>query len=430
MNRSVSVVPLLFVSLFCVIGWASDDWPQWRGPTLNGVCLESNLPTAWSPSENILWRTELPGPAGASPVVGGGRIFLTSPADDDLLLMCFDLDGKELWRKKMSSGNQTARGDEGNSASPSPATDGKHVWAMMGDGQLACFEVDGTPVWEMDLQEEYGKFQIQFGMTSTPILDNGRLYIQLIHGSMRSSETSTGTVVALDAKNGKQIWKQIRKTDGTAENKHSYTSPIIYRDDEREYLLIHGADYITAHALDDGKEIWRCGGLNSASRYNRYLRFVASPSCIPGLIIVPSAKNGPVLALNPGNLKGDVTDDSEAFHWKMRRFTPDVPSPVIHDGLVYLCRENGVLICVDAKTGEKLYEKRTVDDRHRGSPIVADGKVYLTARRGITTVVKAGRKFEILAKNDLGEPTSASPAISEGRIYIRTFDALYAIGEK
>ena len=113
--------------------------------------------------------------------------------------------------------------------------------------------------------------------------------------------------------------------------------------------------------------------------------------------------------------------------WRHERGTPDVPSPLYYDGLVYLCRENGNLVCVDAKSGEKLYEERTVRDRHRASPVYADGKVYLTARNGTVTVVKAGREFEVISKNDLGEPTTASPAISNGTIYIRTFKALYAI---
>ncbi|HRX82835.1 MAG TPA: PQQ-binding-like beta-propeller repeat protein, partial [Pirellulaceae bacterium] len=118
-----------------------------------------------------------------------------------------------------------------------------------------------------------------------------------------------------------------------------------------------------------------------------------------------------------------------ALHWKREAGTPDVPSPLYHDGLVYLCRENGNLVCVDAKTGEEFYEERTTRDRHRASPLYADGKVYLTARNGVITVVKPGKKFEILSQNDMGEAISASPAVSNGRIYLRTFEALYAIGK-
>ena len=127
--------------------------------------------------------------------------------------------------------------------------------------------------------------------------------------------------------------------------------------------------------------------------------------------------------------KGDVTNSKSAVRWVLPRLTPDVPSPLIHDGLVYLCRENGVLMLLDAKTGEKIYEKRAGDGIHRASPIYADGRIYTTSRRGVVTVVKAGRDFEILAKNDMGEDISASPAISNGVLYLRSYKALYAIGQ-
>ena len=219
----------------------------------------------------------------------------------------------------------------------------------------------------------------------------------------------------------------MRLTDAINENKHSYASPVLYDHGEVQYLVTHGADYVVAYDLEDGSEIWRCGNLNPKSNYNDTLRLVASPATAPGLIVVPSAKGGPVLGLI-ADLEGNVTEDKSAMQWMMERGTPDVPTPLIHDGLVYLCRENGNLTCLDAQTGEKIYEERTVAERHRASPVYADGHIYLTARNsGTVTVVKAGRDFEIVSKNSLGEAISASPAISNGRIYLRSFDALYVI---
>jgi outer membrane protein assembly factor BamB len=182
-----------------------------------------------------------------------------------------------------------------------------------------------------------------------------------------------------------------------------------------------------AHRLEDGAEIWRCGGLNPKEHYNPTLRLVASPATAPGIIVVPSAKNGPVVALRPDG-KGDITGSKEVVIWKRPRNTPDVPSPVIHDGLVYLCRENGDVLGLDAKTGEEIYHKQTTWSKYRASPVYADGKLYITSRDGDVTVAKAGKEFEILAKNELGEQIAASPAISNGRIYFRTFEALWAIG--
>jgi outer membrane protein assembly factor BamB len=194
-------------------------------------------------------------------------------------------------------------------------------------------------------------------------------------------------------------------------------------------LLIHGADYVTGHSLADGKEIFRCGGLNGVGlQYNPTLRFVSSPVGAEGLIVVPSAKKGPVLGLHP-DAQGDITKGGAGHAWRLPRNTPDVPSPLIHGGLVYLCSEEGVLTCLDAGNGEIVYTERIQPDRHRASPVYADGKVYLTSRKGIVSVVKAGRKFQLLAKNDMADEMSSSPAISGSRLYLRTFTALFAVGK-
>ncbi len=397
----------------------AENWPQWRGAKLDGVSHEKPLPLSWSKTENVAWRVELPGPAGSTPVVWNGRIYLTSSDGKDLVLLAIGADGQQLWRRVISGNNESVRGDEGNYASPSPSTDGKHVWAMVGTGQLACFTADGNEVWKFNLQDRYGKFDIAFGMTSTPVLDKGRLYLQLLH-------SSGANVLALDPATGNEIWKQARQSDARAECEHSYASPVLYRDGGLELLLTHGCDYVVAHQLTDGAEVWRCGGLNLKSKYNPTLRFVASPLAVPGLVIVPSAKNGPVLALDPAS-RGDITDSSQDHFWSRAHNTPDVPSPLAVDGLVYLCREDGTLICVDAKSGNEHYMKRTHADRHRASPVYGDGKIYLTARDGTVTVVKPGTEFEVLATNKMEESMSSSPAISDGRIYLRTFQALYAV---
>jgi hypothetical protein len=416
-----ALVPLILLAAVAVASPVSaENWPQWRGAKLDGISHETNLPVSWSKTENVAWRLALPGAAGSTPVVWEDRIFLTSlEGENQLVLMAVGTDGKPLWKHVMAAGNRNVRGDEGNSASPSPSTDGKHVWAMMGTGDIGCFTTAGKPVWTFNLQDRYGKFQIMFGMTSTPVLDGNRLYLQLLHGGEH-------LVLALDKATGEEIWKQTRPSDARAECEHSYASPVLYRDANLELLLTHGCDYIVAHRLSDGQEVWRCGGLNPKGKYNPTLRFVASPVAVPGLIVVPSAKNGPVLGLDPAS-KGDISDTSDGHLWTREHNTPDVPSPLVVDDLVYLCREDGTLICMDAKTGKEHYTKRTHADRHRASPVFGDGKIYLAARDGTITVVKPGSQFEVLSTNVMEESMSSSPVISGGRIYLRTFDALYAI---
>lgn len=415
------LVTVIGFSVWLVTIARAENWPQWRGAKLDGISNETSLPTIWSKDKNVAWRLPLPGAAGATPIIWDDRIFLTSVTDKDVVLICANTSGKELWRKTLAVGNRDVRGDEGNSASPSPSTDGKYVWAFVGSGTLACYDFDGNEVWKFDVQGRYGKFNIQFGMTSTPVLDGDRLFLQLIH-------SGGAQVIALDKKTGQQLWLTKRPSDAKAECEHSYASPTLYRDGKLEYLVTHGADYVIAHRLTDGSEIWRCGGLNPKRSYNNTLRFVASPVAVPGLIVVPSAKNGPVLGLKP-DATGDVTTNGDAHKWTRTSNTPDVPSPLVHDGIVYLCRENGNLIALDAKSGEQFYDQRTHADRHRASPVYADGKLFITARDGTITVVKPGKKFETLASNTLGEPQTSSPAISGRTIYLRTFDALYAIRE-
>ncbi len=422
---------LLFAAALCcsLENGRADNWPNWRGPHSNGISSEKNVPAEWGPEKNVAWKVALPGPAGATPVVWGEQIFLTSVNEaGELLLMAFDTAGKEQWKQVVATGNQTARGDEGNSASPSPVTDGKHVWTFMGEGTMACYTVEGKEVWKFNLQDRYGKFSIQFGMSSTPVLDNGVLYIQLIHGE-GNPKTREAVVVALEGLTGKEVWKVDRPSDAEAENEHSYASATMYDDGKTKMLLSHGADFIVAHDLKDGHEIWRCGGLNrrddTVLPYDPTLRFVASPVSAPGIIVVPTAKQHPVLAIRPDG-KGDITSDAKQHLWTWKR-TPDVPTPVIVDDLVYLCMENGNLTVLEAMSGKEVYSEATHRQRHRASPVYADGKLYLTARDGRITVVQAGREFKVLSVNELGEDQSASPAISNGTIYLRTFQHLWAI---
>ena len=428
----------LFLSLALLFAVAGDvcaqDWNQWRGPNLDNVNTEATGVPSELNEDNQLWRLELPGPGGASPVIAKDLIFLTSVGESNaLILMCVNMDGELQWQVDLEGQNRTVRMDQANSASASPCTDGQHVWATSAAGFLQCFDLEGKQVWSKDLQEAYGKFDIQFGMSSTPILNDGRLYLQLIHGNMRDRRTtSEGHVVALDAKTGDEVWAQERKTDGFSENKHSYASPTIMNSDQVEPCLVtHGGDYVIGHSLKDGSELWRCGGLNpKGSGYNRFLRFVSSPVFANGLLIVPSAKNGPVFAIGSHELTGEVTEDEDIFAWKLRQGTPDVSTPVVYNDLVFLARENGVMLCVDAKDGEQVYQKRVLADKQRSTPVVADDKIYMLGRDGNLVVMKADNSGDVLSEFDLDETGKASPAIISGKVVVRTDEALYCFGDK
>ncbi len=418
--------------LFAAPAARAENWPQWRGPNGNNVSAETNLPAEWSATKNLAWKAPLPGMGGSTPAVWNDRIFLTSEDGEDLVLLCFDTKGKQLWKTKIGTGKKRFRADEGNQASPSPSTDGQHVYAFFGTGDFACCDFQGKILWKFNAEERYGKFDILHGMHVTPLLTDDRLYLSLLHAA-------GAWVIALDKTNGKEIWKVVRPTDGDFEGTHSYASPVLWHRGKESFLVVHGCDYTTAHRLSDGTEIWRLGDLNPKKNYDRTFRIIASPTITPDLIIVPTCKAGPVVALKP-DAKGAIKEGSPFEQWRIPAGTkerptrtPDVPCPLIHDGLVYMvrqyARDRGALICVDLKTGKEYYNVPLHPDRYRACPVFADGKIYLASRDGTVTVVKPGPKFEVLAVNKLDDEIAASPAIAQGRIYIRGFGALYAISQ-
>lgn len=414
---------------------AAETWPHWRGPSLDGTAHAANLPTEWQATgdgkANVRWRRELPGPAGSTPLVWGDAIYLTSAdADGDgLSVLAYGTDGTPRWQTEVDSGSvdvfpQLAH--ETNAAAPSPVTDGEHLWALFGTAKLYCLalggENPGQVMWTVDLAERYGAPSLYFGYSASPLLHNGRLVLHLLHGEDQR-------VIALDAATGEELWNVERATDAEKESLHSYASPLPFTgSDGTEQILIHGADYLTGHDAATGRELWRFGTLNPKASYNPTYRFVTSPTVHGDLIVVPTAKRGPVYGLRPGDARGALATDGPQVVWTLERGTPDVPSPVVSGGLVYLAGENGRLTVLDVETGEEIYAERAHQSPHRASPVVADGKVYLAGTDGVVTVVKTGPSFEVLAQNTVDAGRLAStPAVVGDTIYLRTHEALFAI---
>jgi outer membrane protein assembly factor BamB len=400
----------------------ADNWPSWRGPDGNGISKEAGLPTTWSQTKNLVWKLPLPGKGSSTPIIWGERIFLTAADGGDIVLMCISTDGKVLWKHKLAVGNSKKKNREGNEASSTPCTDGKHVFAYAGTGDFACFDFAGNEIWKFNAQERYGKFRIQHGMHVTPLLHEDKLYFALIHNNGH-------WLIALDKKTGNEVWKVERKSDAVDESREAYTSPCLWQNGSELNLVVLGADYTTGHRLKDGSEVWRLGDLNPKSNYSGAFRIIASPVAGPDELLVPTCRDGLVVALKPG-VKGMIKAGNPSEYWRTSKGSPDVPSPLLYDGLAYLPRENGVLICRDAKTGKLQYEEQPIRETIRASPIIADGKIYHVSRdSGTISVIKAGREYKLLATNRLPDEFYASPAVSGGRLYLRGFRALYAIQE-
>jgi len=365
----------------------------------------------------------MPGRGSSTPCIWGDRIFLTSMDGDGVSLMCIGTDGKEKWRRKMGAGKAGYRGPEGDDASASCSTDGKHVWANVSNGTLCCYDFDGNPVWEKDLQK-YGKYNIQFGCHWTPVLYKGRLYLQIMHKNVE-------LVVALEADTGKELWKVEAKGAGKkgTESPDTYASAFMWEGEGGPLLITHGNDTCSAHKLDDGAEVWRVEELNPPGPDHRAWRFVSSPLVTPKLIAVPTCKGGPVVGINPVGAKGSIAPGDASELWRTK-YTPDVVSPLLVDDIVYLLKDDA-LYALDAKTGKEVNKKGLgAKQIYRGHMLAADGKIYIVGREGVGIVVQAGKDLKILATNDLEVKTYASPAVADGKLYIRTWKHLYCIGTK
>ena len=397
----------------------AENWPQWRGPSLNGVSGETGLPLRWSRTEHIAWKLELPAWSGSTPAVWGDRIFLNVAEGRALSLWAVDrARGTVLWKRMLGSGN--TRMQKQNMSSPSPVTDGRGVWIMTGTGILKGFDFSGRELWARDIQQEYGRFGLQWGYASSPLLHEDSLYVQVLHG-MRTDDPSY--LLRIDKTDGRTLWRVERPTMARFESPDAYTTPALLRYGSTTEIVITGGDVVTGHDPGDGRELWRADGLNPTG--NGSFRIVASPVVHGDLIFAPSRER-PLLALKPGG-RGDVTRSHVLWTFNNG---PDVPTPVTDGTYFYAINDRGIMWCLDAKTGKETYgRQRLPPATYSGSPVLADGRIYITSEDGVTVVVKAGPQFEVLAENDLGEYTLSSPAISNGQIFIRTESFLYAIGE-
>src|SRR5436190_13316799 len=400
----------------------AENWPQWRGPDLNGVSHEKNLPVRWNPDENIAWKLPLPDLSGATPIIWGDTIFLNVAEANrsDLYLWAVDKKkGAVLWKKFLSGGNHMQR--KQNMSSPSPVTDGKGVWVMTGTGILTAFDFQGNQLWQRDIQKDYGRFGLNWGYASSPLLFEDGLIVQVLHG-MKTRDASY--VLRINKDTGKTLWRVERPTKAVSESPDSYATPTIVKVATGVEIVINGGDCVTGHDPATGKELWRGNGFNPDGRYDN--RIIASPVAMDGIVYAPTRVR-PLQAFRAGG-RGDVTKSHFVFAFQNG---PDVPTPVTDGKYFYSITDNGVMYNLDAKTGQQIYGgKRIRTGTYSASPTMADGKIYITNEDGVTSVIKAGPQFEALAENDMNDYCLSTIAVSDGQIFLRTSHALWCIGKR
>ena len=418
---------------------ANTNWPQFRGPNGNAIASETNLPTEWSASENIAWKTPIQGRGHSSPVVWGRRVFLTTDLEGEVLpdkkaiahvrndkswihpdstsgdrkhtlkVICLDRDsGKILWEKVAYEGAVLDDRHRKNTyASGTPTTDGKYVYAFFEAEGIYCYDFGGKLIWKSSL----GKIsKVGMGPGTSPVLYENLLYLQCDNedGGPRFS-----FLVALDKRTGKEVWRAIR------DHRKTHSTPAIVNTGKRVELVTNGWESVVAYDPLTGKELWQCEGVKGW----------AIPSIVSGHgMVFPSAGYPSKKVL--GIKLGDANNSTVV--WSYDKGTAYVASPILYGDYLYLISDKGILTCLDAQTGAIKYEGGRVPtpESFSASPLAYDGKLLLLSEDGDGFLIKAGPVHEVIKVNVLDEPIYASPAAANGKLFIRGDKHLYCIGKK
>jgi len=390
---------LLILFLFVV-----QDWPQFRGPTGQGVSEERGLPLTWSESKNIRWKVAIPGRGWSSPVIQGDRVWLTTATEEGKSLRAIAIDRNtgailqniEVFRLKSAK----LANSKNSFASPTPIIEGDRIYLHFGAFGTACITQTGEIVWKTKLEYDNG----QHGTGGSPII-----YEDLLILSCDGNDVQF--VVALDKATGKVRWKKAR------EGYQAYTTPLVVSLPDGDQVISPGAFRAIAYEPRTGKEIWHV-------KYGEGFSNVPRPVYGHGLVFICTGfQQASLLAVQPTG-RGDVTRSKVA--WRLDRGVSLTPSPLLVGDELYLVTDNGIATSIDAKTGEELWRAR-LGGNHSASPIYADGRIYFLSEEGESVVIAPGRKLQHLATNQLDGPTLASMAVSSGSIFIRSATHLYRI---
>jgi outer membrane protein assembly factor BamB len=411
---------------------AEKYWPQWRGPYATGVSKTADPPIEWSETKNVKWKVEIPGRGSASPIVWGDRVFVLTavPAGASgaeahapqggrkprqthkFVVMALDRKtGKVAWERTAREWvpNEGSHPDNGTYASSSAITDGRYVYAFFDSAGLYAYDMDGTLIWEKDLGDK--QMRNEFGEGCTPVLHGDRLVIVWDH-------QGPSFITALDKATGKELWRTERQEIDT------WATPLVVEHGGRAQVVTSGMNKVRSYDLETGKVVWEGPGLT--------MNPIPSPVYEDGIVYATSGFRGNSLrAIRIADAKGDISS-TPAQVWSLDHDTPYVPSPLLYGDLLYLLKSNnGVLTCLDAKTGERIYGPERIEavPNVYASPIGAGGRVYVAGREGTTAVLEAGRSFKVLATNTLEDGFDASPVAVDKELYLRGRKYLYRISE-
>lgn len=402
------------------------DWPHWRGPDGTGSAPDADTVESFNfdTGENVRWSTAMPGPSAATPIVVGDRIFTPAGTADTNRMLALGVDRKTgdiLWKDDVGPARQSrSRSRENNHAECSPVADDKHVYFIFGSGDLVAYTHDGEKKWHTNLTEKYGKIEILWGYASSPLLIDGKLYIQILRRKPNS------LLLRIDAATGEVEYAHQRPTEALGESFESYASPIAATIDDKTQIVIYGGDALTGHDPATGRELWRFEeGINP--KRNKMFRVISGPTQgLNGLIYLTSPRGEDLLAI-------DVKNNTPQLKWYRENVDADVPCPVYHDGAVFVFSGAKKQVTkLNADTGQEIWTHRIDSAPYfRCTPTVADDKLYLINGEGELFILSASDEYQQLARINLGGyPTRASIAAVGKDIYIRTGDKLICAGKE
>jgi outer membrane protein assembly factor BamB len=409
----VRLTVALFAVLLCV-GVRAAEWPEFRGPTADGISTARNVPTEWSATEHVAWKQAIPGVGWSSPVIADGKIYLTTAVGKDaepisLRAMCVDTrDGHVLWDTELFKPDSAIAHEmhsKNSLASPTPIVNGDRLYVHFGHMGTAALDLKGNVIW----RQSSVTYHPQHGNGGSPLLVDGELVFSC-------DGRENPFITALDRETGNVRWKTDRNT--TAAKTFSFCTPTLIEVEGVRQIVLPGSGFVGAYDPKDGHELWRVN-------YDKGYSVVPRPVFARGLLFVSSGYDKAVLyAIDPKGAQGDATD--KHIVWKREKGAPLTPSPLAVGDDLYFVSDNGVATSVEAKTGKQNWTKRLGGD-FSASPVFAEGRIYFENEAGATTVVKAAREYEAIATNDLGEPMLASPAVMDGAIFLRTENNLWRI---
>jgi outer membrane protein assembly factor BamB len=429
------ICPLVLAVVAGLAGTRAGDWPQWRGPRCDGVSRESGLSMTWSETQGVAWKCPLPPWGHSTPVAAGGAVFVTSQTSDQRLVLVKinATDGRVEWTREVGAGKAEQVKVHGKSAAerrqqvfplgenfatPSPATDGTLVVAHFGNGLLAAYDFAGRLLWQRDLQQDYGAYTVWWGHANSPILYQDLVISVCMQDTCADlpGKPSPSYVVAHDKRSGREVWMTPRPSTSSREYSDSYTTPIIAASAHGPWLLVAGAETLDAYEPVSGSRVWYLPELPGN-------RMIASPVAAAGWVYAVRGKGGPVVAVK---LEAAGRRPASDIVWTHEKATPDCPTPVVCNKLLFWVSNNGIANCLDALTGEQCWKER-LRGSYRASPLAAEGRIYFVNTDAVTTVVAAERTFRRLAENHLDDTIVASPIASDGKLLLRGQKWLYCL---